>query len=136
MTADPIVSVLEAELETARALVETLEQQRRALIARDLERLSELTEILEGQFEHFNTVLQTRTQAMQEAPELTDRHADLVRRISRAEVRVVNLATLNQDLVADRLAYVGAMLGALLPECGDGYQPGAARPALSVSRSA
>ncbi|MEA3402911.1 MAG: flagellar export chaperone FlgN [Armatimonadota bacterium] len=136
MTADPIVSVLKAELDTARALVETLEQQRRALIARDLERLNELTEILEGQFEHFNVLLQTRAQAMREAPDLTDRHGELMRRIARVEVRVMDLAALNQDLVADRLAYVGAMLAVILPDCGDGYRPEGGRPALTVSRSA
>ncbi len=139
MTTDPIVSVLEAELETGRALADTLERQRMALIERDVDMINELSGIIEGQFEHFNLLLQTRARAMADDDAITDRRAALVREVAHVEARMMDLARLNQTLLADRLAYVTAVLGALAPDAaGAGYSaPGGARRAVgALARSA
>lgn len=135
MTADAVSSILEAELETGTLLVETLDRQRRALIERDLERITELTGILEGQMEHFSMLVDARTEAIDaDAPELSEECAQLLRRIRNVETRVLHLAELNQDLIADRLAYVGAMLSTIGLTGAAGY--GADTQATAMSRSA
>jgi len=123
MTADAIVSILEAELDAGAALAETLERQRVALIERDLKGLDELTERLQEQFAHFHLVLQTREQALAGAGPLGDRAAALLREARGLEARVIGLARLNNDLLADRLARVNAVLTALLPDTAAGYSP-------------
>jgi len=138
MTTDPIVSVLEAELETGRALADTLERQRVALIERDVDQVNELCGILEGQFEHLNLLLQTRARAMADDGAITDRRAALVREVAHVEARMMDLAQLNQTLLADRLAYVTVVLGALAPDDAGAYSaPGGARRAVgALARSA
>ncbi len=138
MTTDPIVSVLEAELETGRALADTLERQRVALIERDVDQVNELSGILEGQFEHLNLLLQTRARAMADDGAITDRRAALVREVAHVEARMMDLAQLNQTLLADRLAYVTVVLGALAPDDAGAYSaPGGARRAVgALARSA
>ncbi len=147
MTADAVLSILEAELETGELLTETLNRQRQALIERDLDRISEITGLLDGQMEHFSDLVDARKHALgqQETPPGGET-AELLRRIRRTEGRVLRLAELNQDLIADRLAYVGAMLSTLgLTEAaGYGSQAAAGRcpagaaeaPAGMMSRSA
>jgi len=127
MTADALTSILEAELKTGTLLMGTLDRQREALIARDLVAIDELTAALEGQMAHFGTLVEARTQAMQADEGVTDRRAELMRRIRHTEARVLRLARLNQDLIADRLAYVGAMLSALGLKSAPGYAPEGAR---------
>lgn len=136
MTIDSIRPLLEEELELGCALAQTLDRQRRALIDRDLDRLTELTGILEGQFKRFNELLTAR--ADRPSP---DRPGDddprLMRQIARIERRVMDLAQLNQELIADRLAYVGAMLGVIMPgETRPGYGPDGSRHPAAISRSA
>lgn len=123
MTADAIVSILEAELDSGAALLETLECQRVALIERDLKRLDEITGTLQDQFAHFNLVLQSRAQALDGVAPLDDRTAGLLRRARLLEARVAGLAQLNNELLADRLARVNAVLSALLPDPEVGYSP-------------
>jgi len=121
MTADAVVAILEAELAAGAALAETLEGQRVALIERDLKGLDELTERLQQQSAHFHLVLQSREQALAAAGPLGDRAAALLRGAKRVEARVIGLAQLNNELLADRLARVNAVLAALLPEAAAGY---------------
>lgn len=137
MTDDPVVAVLRAELETGEELARSLERQREALVTRNIDRLGELTEIIEGQFAHFNTLMQTRERILGDAPALTDATAALLRQIARTEARIKELAELNQSLIADRLAYVGAMLSAIRPERGAAYSAGGQmRAQAALSRSA
>ncbi len=138
MTADALLSILEAELDTGAALVDTLERQRVALVERDLDRITELTDILAGQFGHLNTLLQMRESAMRDEPDTDDARAAMMRRVRRVEACVINQAAVNQTLLADRLAYVAAMLGALLPDrpaygAAEGRVPRASGPAVSRS---
>ncbi len=121
MTADVVVSILEAELTAGGMLTETLERQRVALIERDLKCLDELSERLHEQFAHFHLLLQSREQALAAAGPLGDRSAALLREARRLEARVVGLARLNNELLADRLARVNAVLASLLPETAVGY---------------
>jgi hypothetical protein len=134
MTDEPVGSILEAELETGALLEQTLERQRKALVARDLDRITELTGILEEQMEHFNLLVQARTEALAEEMPLSDRDAELLRRIRQTEARVLRLSELNQDLIADRLAWVSAMLSTigLTGAAGYGVDAGAGQ----ISRSA
>jgi len=113
MVDDAVNAILEAELETGTLLLDTLERQRQALIARDLDRITELTGILEGQMEHFNILVEIRTETIDADTPLDDRAAGLLRSIRHTEARVLRLAQLNQDLIADRLAWVGAMLSTI-----------------------
>ncbi len=128
MTADALTSILEAELETGTLLMSTLDRQREALIARDLDCIDELTAALEGQMAHFGTLVEARMAAMAHDEDITDRGAELMRRIRHMEARVLRLARLNQDLIADRLAYVGAMLSTLGLTSAAGYAPDGAHP--------
>lgn len=123
MTADVLDSILEAELDTSRLLLDTLDRQREALIARDVEQIDELTDLLENQMTHFNTLVETRMRAMRADDRVTDRRAELMRRIRHTEARMLRLARLNHDLIADRLSYVGAMLATLGLRGADGYGP-------------
>lgn len=134
MTADAVGPILEAELETGALLEQTLERQRTALVARDLDRITELTGVLEGQLEHFNLLVQARTEVFDEDTPLSDRSADLLRRIRQTEARVLHLCSLNQELIADRLAWVGAMLSTIGLTGAAGY--GAAPRTGAMSRSA
>jgi len=134
MTDDPVGCILEAELETGALLERTLERQRKALVARDLDRITELTGTLEGQMEHFNLLVQARTEVLDEDTPLSDRSADLLRHIRQTEARVLRLSELNQDLIADRLAWVGAMLSTIGLTGAAGY--GADATAGHMSRSA
>jgi len=138
MTADAIVSILEAELAAGAALAETLERQRVALIARDLEGIDELTERLQEQFAHFHAVLRSREQALPAVGSPGDRVAALLREARDLEARVVGLARLNNELLADRLARVNTVLSALLPETAAGYSPagGLRRSGGTLARSA
>lgn len=113
MTADAVTSVLEAELASGELLEVTLERQREALLRRDLDRINELTDTLEGQMEHFGTLVETRSYALDGRAPVDERSADLLRRVRRTEKRVLRLAEINQDLIADRLACVGALLSTL-----------------------
>jgi hypothetical protein len=135
MTAADITSVLDEELEIGELLAETLECQRRALLKRDLERISELTGVLEGQMEHFSTVVEARVEAMTgEDVQLGEHCGELLQRVRHIEARILRLAEINQDLIADRLAYVGAMLSTVGLTGAAGY--GAQAPASALSRSA
>jgi hypothetical protein len=138
MTADAVVSILEAELESGGVLVATLEHQRVALIERDLTRLDELTGQLQGQFAHFSLLLRTRVRSMETTGALSDRGAALLREAQRLEARVAGLAQLNNELLADRLACVNTVLAALLPEATGGYSStGETRPSgNTLARSA
>lgn len=128
MSADALTSILEAELQTGTLLMGTLDRQREALIARDLECINELTVTLEEQMAHFATLVETRAKAMASDRSVTDGRAELIRRIRHTEARVLRLARLNQDLIADRLAYVGAMLSTLGLTSAPGYAPDEAHP--------
>ena len=128
MTADALTSILEAELQTGTLLMSTLDRQREALIARDLDCINELTVALEEQMAHFGTLVEARTKAMASDQSVTDDRAELMRRIRHTEARVLRLAILNQDLIADRLAYVGAMLSTLGLTSAAGYAPDGAHP--------
>lgn len=133
MTADELTCILEAELETGELLADTLDRQRRALVQRDLDRVNEITEVLEGQMEQFGSLVEARTRAMREDAAITDRRSDLLERIRRTEGRVLRLAELNQDLIADRLAWVGAMLSTVGLTGEAGYGPEAQGRTLSRS---
>src|SRR5690554_1608282 len=135
MTADALTSILEAQVQTGALLVETLDRQRAALVERDLERLLEITETLEEQVRDFGALVEARTEALADAPaQPADEHAGLLRRIRRTEARVMRLTRLNQELLADRLAYVGAMLSTVGLAGATGY---GAEPRMgALSRSA
>ncbi|MGD9498188.1 MAG: hypothetical protein AB7Y46_17940 [Armatimonadota bacterium] len=135
MSAGPIVSPLEAALQTGQALVEDLERQRMALIERDLDRVNELTHTLEGRFRRFALLLHTRAGLLTAEGTLTEGQAALLREVGHVEARVVGLARLNQELLADRLAGVSAMLGLLLPDSAAGaYAPAAPAGAHMAAR--
>ncbi|MFP4248900.1 MAG: flagellar export chaperone FlgN [Armatimonadota bacterium] len=135
MTADTLSSMLNAELEAGELLAETLDCQRRALIERDLDRISRITGVLDGQMEHFTALVERRIKAVEDAGgALNEDCAELLERIRRTERRVLRLAELNQELIADRLAYVGAMLSTIGMTGPAGY--GADTASATVSRSA
>ncbi|MFW5867018.1 MAG: flagellar export chaperone FlgN [Armatimonadota bacterium] len=135
MTADTLSSMLNAELEAGELLAEALDCQRRALIERDLDRISRITGVLEGQMEHFTALVERRIKAVEAAGgALNEDCAELLERIRRTERRVLRLAELNQELIADRLAYVGAMLSTIGMTGPAGY--GADTASATVSRSA
>lgn len=113
MSDDTVVSILEAELEMGRELAHTLECQRQAIIDRDIARLDELTGILEGQFGRFNELLTARVGAKDTSPRIDDRRAELERQAMHVEARVVSLARLNHELLADRLAGFAPLVAAL-----------------------
>ena len=134
MTAEAVSSILEAELETGELLAQTLDRQRRALIRRDLDRITEITGILERQMRHFATLVQERTEALEHAHgPISGERAEILRRIERTEKRVLQLAELNQDLIADRLAWVGAVLSTIGLTGAAGYGVEAQTTALSRS---
>jgi len=131
--------MLEEELQAGKLLAETLDRQREALIARDLDRITELTAALEGQMERFRALVKTRVSALDSGgADLSDEDADVLQRIHRVEGRVLRLAELNQDLIADRLAYVGAMLSTMGMTDAAGYGAAASSAATvgAMSRSA
>ncbi|MFW5866646.1 MAG: flagellar export chaperone FlgN [Armatimonadota bacterium] len=139
MTIADLSSILQSELSAGELLVETLDQQRRALIERDLDRITELTGILEGQMERFSALVDARAEALSGADDLISAEgARVLQRIRQTEGRVLRLATLNQDLIADRLAYVGAMLSTIgiTNAAGYGAGPHAAAAPGATSRSA
>lgn len=139
MTTDALSSILEAELQTGQALAETLDRQRQALVARDLERIIELTGTLEGQMEHFRTLVVVRMESLSHFDgELSEACASLLQRTRQMEGRVLRLSELNQDLIADRLAYVNAMLSTigLTGAAGYGSAGDAAQHRSALSRSA
>lgn len=131
MNADALTSLLEAELDASRALAETLEAQRRALLEPEPAVLSALTDRLAGQFEHLSTLLQARWAAFDPPPALDAREAALLREARLMQARVAGLAQLNQELLADRIAYVGVVLGALTPDT----TPPSYRPGRSLRRT-
>lgn len=133
MTDDAVASILEAELETGALLLDTLDRQRRALIARDLDLINDLTGALEEQVAQFMALAEARASAVGDAVEMTGRRAELLRLVRRTEGRMLRLARLNQDLIADRLACVGAMLSTLGLAGAAGYGPGGRDSALSRS---
>lgn len=139
MAAADSSQMLKAELHTGELLAETLHQQREALVARDLDRITELTVALEGQMERFRAVVDARVAALEGGSEmLSDADAHLLQRVRHTEGRVLRLAELNQDLIADRLACVGAMLSTMGITDATGYG-GRASSAVSLgalSRSA
>ena len=134
MTDDPMKSVLEAELDSAGRLLESLEQQRQALLARDLDLVDELTASIEQQFEHFGLLIETRVTALRADGAHHVRHGALLRRLRSTETRLLRLAQLNHELIADRLAHVGAMLSVVGMSIEPGYASHA--PGASMSRSA
>ncbi|MFO8080801.1 MAG: flagellar export chaperone FlgN [Armatimonadota bacterium] len=135
MAADALSSMLNAELETGELLAETLDCQRRALIERDLDRISRITGVLEGQIEHFTALVEGRIKAVEDAGGAPNEDcAELLERVRQTERRVLRLAELNQELIADRLAYVGAMLSTIGMTGPAGY--GADTASATVSRSA
>lgn len=139
MTAHTATSILEAELEASELLAETLNRQRHALIQRDPEGINEITGILEEQMAHLTDVVRTRTDLLgRKETRLTAEQAELVRRIRRSEARVLRLAELNEELIADRLAYVGAMLSLIGPgnPAGYGADARAEVPVGAMSRTA
>ncbi len=139
MAADAMTELIEAELELGEALIETLERQRTALFARDTERMSELTEVLEGQLGQFAELLERRFDGGEDDTRPTFRQHELIERVRRTEARVTQLADFNQELIADRLAWSNAMLSAIgIGESGAGYgrDEGDSPSASAVSRSA
>lgn len=139
MTAQTLVSLLEAELTASRAVAETLDVQRRALLAPEPSVLEEISDRLADEFEHLSALLQMRQAACDSEPEPNTRAAALLREVRLTQARIAGLAGLNQELLADRLAYVSAILGALTPGAapcayGAGEPP---RPApTAIARSA
>ena len=118
------LKALAAELEAARALTELLQRQRDALIAQDTERLDEVTARLQEQFGQFRYMVQTREAALGEAPDLGPDEVALLRELRTAESELQILAEVNQQILADRLAYVRALLGQIYPqEQAVGYAP-------------
>jgi len=139
MTAEALVSLLEAELDASRALAETLEAQRRALLEPEPAVLSALTDRLAGQFGHLSALLQMRWDAAEPAPALDAQEAALLREARLVQARIAGLAQFNQELLADRLAYVGVILGALTPDSTPpGYRAGGSprRAPGALARSA
>lgn len=134
MTAEALTSILVAELETGTLLAETLDRQRRALLERDLAGVSEATEILEGQIEHLRLLVAARVKTLEDSDgRLSDECAELLRRIRQTEARIARLVGLNQDLIADRLAWTSAMLSTIGITGAAGYGPDAHSAALSRS---
>ena len=109
------LEALSAELLAAGQLARSLENQRDALVAQDAERLDEMTASLQEQFEQFRYLVQRREAAFNGAPP-TGEESDLLRQLRAVEYRVQALAQLNQEILADRLAYLRAMLALLRPE--------------------
>ncbi len=127
MTDDPLVAILEAELAAGTRLMEALDRQREALIARDLCAIEEISSDLEPLMAQFGIFLEARKRALDEDRQCRLLPPDLMQRVRQAEGRILRLAQLNQDLLADRLAYIGAMLAKLGLVSQVGYAPEAAR---------
>jgi hypothetical protein len=116
------LKALSAELEAARELAELLERQRDALIAQDTERLDEVTAGLQERADQFRYLVQTREQAFREAGELGSEDIAFLRELHSVEAQLQSLAQLNQQIIADRLAYVRVLLSRLCPDEGQvGY---------------
>ena len=116
------VELLEAELELGAGLVEALERQRSALLQRDLDQIDELTELLEKQLHLFVGLLERRSGELEGSVAATGPDRELLDRVRRTEVRVMELAEFNENLIADRLAWSSAMLVALgVADTGPGY---------------
>ncbi len=113
MTRDGRTAILEAELQTAELLTETLDNQREALVERDVDRLNEVTAALEDQIAHFGTLVEARKTELEGGPSPREAEAELLRQIRGAERRLLHLAEINQDLIADRLACVSGLLSTL-----------------------
>lgn len=110
------LETLSAELEAAEQLARSLEGQRDALIAQDADRLDDTTASLQDQFEQFRYLVQRREAAFGDETSPTGEELDLLRQLRAADYRVKSLAELNQEILADRLAYLRAMLALLRPE--------------------
>jgi hypothetical protein len=118
------LKALAAELEAARELAGLLESQRDALIAQDTERLDEVTAALQEHTGQFRYLVQTREQAFREAPELDTEDIAFLRELHSVEAQLQSLAQLNQQIIADRLAYVRVLLSRICPDEGEiGYAP-------------
>lgn len=132
MTSDVLSALLEAELDAGTLLLNALDRQREALVARDLEAMDDLTAALEDRMAQFSALVQTRIESLASRPDLTDHHRALVQRARHTEARLLRLAQLNHDLIADRLACVGAMLATLGLTTEAGYAPagGCSRPVV------
>ncbi len=122
MTDDPLVAILEAELEAGTGLMEALDRQREALVERDLCAIEETSRALEPLMAQFGIFVDARKRVLdgdgQRPPQ-----RDLMQRVRHTEAGILRLAQLNQDLLADRLAYVGAMLSRLGLAGQVGYAP-------------
>ncbi len=118
------LKALSAELKAAERLTQSLEGQRDALIAQDADRLDEVTASLQDQFEQFRYLVQRREAAFGDMSPPTGEELDLLSRLRAADYRAKTLAELNQEILADRLAYLRAMLALLRPkEQAAGYGP-------------
>jgi len=120
---------LAAEVDHTLRVCELLEQQREALLGRDLARLEAVTAALEREFEQLVGLLRARAQT----PPAPEAHAAssaraLAHQARAARARLLALVALNQAIIGDRLAWVNALLGQVNPAAmGAGYGP--AQPA-------
>jgi hypothetical protein len=129
MTDDPLVAILQAELEAGTRLMDALDRQREALVERDLCAIEETSRDLEPLMAQFGIFVEARKRALAGDGKRPPQR-DLMQRVRHTEARIIRLAQLNQDLLADRLAYVGAMLSSLGLAGQVGYAPETtARPA-------
>jgi len=138
------LEALTVELQAAHQLAQSLESQREALIAKDTDRLAEITASLRDQFALFRSAVAEREANFGAAPTPSGKELALLAQLRAADYRVKALAELNHEILADRLAYLRLMLEQICPRTpGTGYYPtarageaGSGVPPAQVARSA
>ena len=119
------LETLSVELEAVQKLAESLESQRDALIERDIGHIEDLSVRLEDGFAQVGDLAVEREAAFRDAPLPSSEELALLRQLRAAEHQVMSLADLNQQIIADRLAYLRVMLDQMHPDGQSaGYAPG------------
>jgi len=117
-------ATLADEVDRTLKVCDLLEQQRDALLSRDLTQIERLTGMLESEFEALASLVGSRDLACDSTGRGPDAR-ELAREVRAAQARLAVLVALNQAIIGDRLACIAAALGQIDPALlGAGYRPG------------